>query len=404
MNAERKVNMSDSKIGTSPSRLDRLNQVIASHITDGLIPGAVMLIAHRGKIVHQQALGRQAPDDAKPMRMDSIFRIFSMTKPIVSVTAMMLVEEGRLLLSHPVSRYLPELAQLQVGLPLNGPDGQPALGLAPMQREMTVQDLLRHTSGLTYGIFGASLVKSSYNAAGIGDPDTTNQNLIEKLGSLPLESQPGTTWEYSRATDVLGALLERLCGKPLDAILEERIFTPLGMHDTGFWVPIEQQHRLAEGFAIDPVTQQAVHLLNVRERPQFLSGGGGLVSTAHDYWRFANMLLRGGELDGVRILSRKLVALMTSDHLASLPHAKSGANYLPGPGYGFGLGFAVRTAAGESTIPGSIGDYHWSGLAGTYFWNDPHEQLSAIWMVQAQEQREYYRQLFRNLVYAALPD
>lgn len=396
--------MSDSKSGISSSRLDRLNQVIASHIADGLIPGAVMLLARHGEIVHQQALGRQTPDDATPMRMDSIFRIFSMTKPIVSVVTMMLAEEGRLLLSHPVSQYLPELAQLQVALNLSGADEQPALGLSPAQREMTVQDLLRHTSGLTYGIFGASLVKSSYNAAGIGGPDTTNQSLIDTLATQPLEYQPGTTWEYSRATDVLGALLERLCGKPLDAILQERIFTPLGMPDTGFWVQPEQQHRLAEGFAIDPVTQQAVHLLNVREQPQFLSGGGGLVSTAHDYWRFANMLLRGGELDGVRILSPKLVALMTSDHLASLPQAKSGAHYLPGPGYGFGLGFAVRTAAGEASIPGSIGDYHWSGLAGTYFWNDPQEQLTAIWMVQAQEQREYYRQLFRNLVYATLLD
>ena len=396
--------MSDSKSGISSSRLDRLNQVIASHIADGLIPGAVMLLARHGEIIHQQALGRQTPDDATPMRMDSIFRIFSMTKPIVSVVTMMLAEEGRLLLSHPVSQYLPELAQLQVALNLSGADEQPALGLAPAQREMTVQDLLRHTSGLTYGIFGASLVKSSYNAAGIGGPDTTNQSLIDTLATQPLEYQPGTTWEYSRATDVLGALLERLCGKPLDAILQERIFTPLGMPDTGFWVQPEQQHRLAEGFAIDPVTQQAVHLLNVREQPQFLSGGGGLVSTAHDYWRFANMLLRGGELDGVRILSPKLVALMTSDHLASLPQAKSGAHYLPGPGYGFGLGFAVRTAAGEASIPGSIGDYHWSGLAGTYFWNDPQEQLTAIWMVQAQEQREYYRQLFRNLVYATLLD
>lgn len=396
--------MSYFQTDSASTRLDRLNQVITSHIEDGLIPGAAMLIARHGKVVYQQALGRQTPDDPAPMQLDAIFRIYSMTKPIVSVAVMQLVEEGRLLLSHPVSRYLPELANLQVGLTLSGPEGEPALGLAPAQREMTIQDLLRHTAGLTYGIFGNSLVKSCYNAAGVHGPDISNDNLIQKLATLPLAYQPGTTWEYSRATDVLGALLERIHGKPLDAVLAERIFTPLGMTDTGFWVPSGQQHRLAEGFAIDPLTQQAVYLLNVRERPQFLSGGGGLVSTLHDYWRFANMLLRGGELDGVHILSHKLVALMTSDHLASLPQAKSGASYLPGPGYGFGLGFAVRTAAGESTIPGSIGDYHWSGLAGTYFWNDPQEQLTAIWMVQAQEQREYYRQLFRNLVYASLPD
>lgn len=396
--------MSYFQAGSTSVRLDRLNQVITSHITDQRIPGAVMLIARHGKIVYQQALGRQTPDDEKPMQSDAIFRIYSMTKPIVSVAVMQLVEEGRLLLSQPVSQYFPELKNLQVGVTRYVPEGAPVLELAPAQREMTVQDLLRHTAGLTYGIFGTSLVKSRYNAAGIGDPDMSNDSLIKKLGTLPLAYQPGTTWEYSRATDVLGALLERLCDKPLDAVLAERIFAPLEMPDTGFWVPLEQQHRLAEGFAIDPVTQQAVHSLNVRERPQFLSGGGGLVSTVHDYWRFANMLLRGGELDGVRILSHKLVALMTSDHLGSLPQAKSGADYLPGPGYGFGLGFAVRTAAGEAAIPGSVGDYHWSGLAGTYFWNDPQEQLTAIWMVQAQEQREYYRQLFRNLVYASLTD
>lgn len=396
--------MSYFQADSANMRLERMNHVIASHIADQLIPGAVMLIAQHGKIIHQQALGQQTPDDPAPMQLDSIFRIYSMTKPIVSVAIMQLVEEGQLLLSHPVAHYLPELANLQVGLSIDGPTGEPALDFEPAQSEMTVQDLLRHTAGLTYGIFGDSLVKSCYNAADVGGADTSNDNLVTKLATLPLAYQPGTTWEYSRATDVLGVLLERLCGTPLDAVLAERIFTPLGMTDTGFWVPIEQQHRLAEGFTIDPVTQQAVHLLNVRERPQFLSGGGGLVSTVHDYWRFANMLLHEGELDGVRILSRKLLALMTSDHLASLPQAKSGANYLPGPGYGFGLGVAVRTAAGESAIPGSIGDYHWSGLAGTYFWNDPQEQLTAIWMVQAQEQREYYRQLFRNLVYASLPD
>jgi CubicO group peptidase (beta-lactamase class C family) len=184
--------------------------------------------------------------------------------------------------------------------------------------------------------------------------------------------------------------------------LDEHIFTPLQMPDTGFWVAPEQQHRLAEPFAIDPVTHKAVRLIDVRKRPVFLSGGGGLVSTAADYLRFARMLQGAGELDGVRLLSRKTVAFMTSDHLVQMPQASAGPGYLPGPGYGFGLGFAVRTAIGGAWTPGSVGDFHWSGLAGTYFWIDPQEDLIAIWLMQAPEQRDRFRQLVRNLVHASL--
>ena len=383
-------------------RLDRITGVIVADIGAGRIPGAVMLIAHRGETVFESALGVRDPATGVKLTMDTIFRIYSMTKPIVSVGLMMLVEEGKLLISDPVAKHLPEMGNLKVGVETVGADGKPVLSLVPAVREMTVQDLLRHTSGLTYGIFGESLVKTEYRNAGVERSGITNAEFIEKLATVPLAYQPGTTWEYSRSTDVLGILIERITGMALDAFVEERILKPLKMHDSGFWVPPEQQHRIAEAFDTDPDTGQQIRLLNIRSRPTFLSGGGGMVSTAHDYLRFAAMLRGGGAHDGVRLLSAKTVQFMTSDHLCAIPGATASPTFLPGPGYGFGLGFAVRTSIGGALTPGSEGDFNWSGLGGTYFWIDPAEDLIAIWMMQAPEQRAHYRQLFRNLVYGAL--
>lgn len=388
--------------GFSGARLDALTRRIQADIDDGRIPGAVMLIARDGRVAYEKALGVQDPSNGTPMTLDTIFRIYSMTKPIVSVATMMLVERGALLLSDPVHTYLPELRDLKVGTERSAADGSRVLELEPALQPISVQDLLRHTSGFTYGIFGESLVKETYRAAGIGHPRDSNDEFIGKLGQLPLMYQPGTVWEYSHSTDVLGVLLERVAGKPLDVLLDELILQPLGMHETGFWVDPAQHHRIAEAFSVDPVTGVEVKLNQPRRRPNFLGGGGGMMSTVHDYLRFAQMLANEGELDGVRILSRKTLNFMTSDHLASLPGAKAGASYSPGPGYGFGLGFAVRTESGCAAIPGSVGDFTWSGLAGTYFWVDPQERLLAILMIQAPEQRIHYRQLFRNLVYAAL--
>jgi CubicO group peptidase (beta-lactamase class C family) len=383
----------------SPAGLLRLDRAIEDEIKAGHIPGATLLLASGEHAVLEKAYGNQGSDGSALMTIDSIFRIYSMTKPIVSVAVMMLAEEGRLLISDPVSRYLPELADLQVAR--NDADGK--MVLEPCVREMTIQDLLRHTAGLTYGVFGETTqVKAAYLASGVERGQMSNADLVTRLATLPLAFQPGTTWEYSRATDVLGALVEKVSGQTLDVFLGERIFTPLQMPDTGFWVAPEQQHRLAEPFAIDPVTQNAVRVIDVRKRPVFLSGGGGLVSTARDYLRFARMLRGSGELDGVRLLSRKSVQFMTSDHLVGMPQAAAGPGYLPGPGYGFGLGFAVRTEIGGALTPGSVGDFHWSGLAGTYFWIDPQEDLIAIWLMQAPEQRDRFRQLVRNLVHASL--
>ncbi|MDB5822825.1 MAG: beta-lactamase family protein [Herminiimonas sp.] len=386
----------------SPERLTRLSEVIQSRIDARHIPGAVMLIEHDGKVVLERALGLRDPASDAPMEMDTIFRIYSMTKPVVSVAIMMLVEAGQLLISDPVSKYLPELTGMQVGVEETAEDGSKRLKLVPAAREMTVQDLLRHTSGLTYGIFGESLVKTLYLEKRIERIHTTNADLIRELATVPLAYQPGTLWEYSRSTDVLGGLVERISGASLDVWLDQHILKPLGMKDSGFWVPPAQQHRIAEPFPVDPDRGGKVKLTDIHAKPSFLSGGGGMVSTAHDYLRFTRMLHNDGTLDGVRILSRKTLEYMRSDHLADMPEASRTAGFLPGPGYGFGLGFAVRRTPGAAWTPGSPGDYHWSGLAGTYFWIDPAEKLIAIFLMQAPEQRGEYRQLFRNLVYAAL--
>ena len=379
--------------GLDPQRLQRLERLIQADVEKGRIPGAVMLISRDGKVVMNKAIGQQDAQKGVPMKLDSIFRIYSMTKPIVSVAAMMLVEEGRLQLSDPVSQHIPELKGLKVGVEKG--DG---LDLVAAVREPTVHDLLRHTSGFTYGVFGKNLVKEAYQKAGVDSWDQTNAEFIKKLATVPLMSQPGTQWEYSRSVDVLGVVVERVSGLPLDQFLQARILKPLGMKDTGFWVPADKQARIAEAFPVDPDSKQPVTLAEIRQAPKLLSGGGGMVSTAADYLRFTRMLMNGGELDGVRILSRKTVEYMTSDHIGTV----RGPTYIPGAGYGFGLGFAVRLADGLATTPGSAGDYNWGGLGGTYFWVDPKEKLIAIWMMQAPGQRTYYRGIFRDMVYAAM--
>jgi len=247
-------------------------------------------------------------------------------------------------------------------------------------------------------VFGKNMVKEQYQKAGVDGWDQTNAEFIKKLASVPLMSQPGTQWEYSRSVDVLGVVIERISGQTLDKFLEERILKPLGMKDSGFWVPAEKQARIAEAFTVDPDSKQPVKLTEIRQPPKLLSGGGGMVSTAADYLRFTQMMLNGGELNGVRILSRKTVEYMTTDHLGAV----RGPTYLPGPGYGFGLGFAVRLSDGQAATPGSAGDYNWGGLGGTYFWVDPKEKLIAIWMMQAPGQRVYYRGIYRDMIYGAM--
>jgi len=376
-------------VGLCPDRTQRLMDALKHEVDSGRLPGAVALIARRGQIGLLEAVGVQDPATGAPMRTDSIFRIYSMTKPVVSVAIMMLVERGQLLISDPVSRWLPEYAHPQVAT---------AQGLVPAQQAATVQDLLRHTAGMTYEFLGDSEVQQQYNQHKLASRERNNEEFSHTLASIPLMFQPGSVWAYSRATDVLGRLIEVVSGQSLGDFLHAEIFEPLGMTDTGFWVLPEEEHRIAEPFAHDPDGGIPMQVIEPRQVPALESGGGGLMSTALDYARFLQCLRNKGELNGVRLLSPHTVDYMTSDHLGNIP---ADGTLLP-PGHGFGLGFAVRTHLGLSPVPGSVGLYYWGGIAGTTFFVDPALDMYAMLLIQAPNQRDYYRPLFRNLVYAAL--
>jgi CubicO group peptidase (beta-lactamase class C family) len=382
-------------VGLSTPALARLSLALKERVEHGHIPGAVAIVARHGKVAFHQAFGLRDAANKAPMPDDAIFRIYSMTKPIVSVAVMMLYEQGRLLLNDPIGSHLPELASPQVGVVRDG-----AMQLVPAARPVTVQDLLRHTSGLTYEFRGNSPVHKAYIEAKTARLRQTNAEHVTTLGKLPLLHQPGVRWEYSRSTDVLGRLVEVVSGQTLGAFLQEHVSGPLGMADAGFWVPEKDRGRVAEAFRRDPESGMEVALLDVTRPAIFESGGGGMVASAMDYARFMQMLLNGGHLDGARVLGRKTVELMTADHLGEI---KGPVDLLP-PGHGFGLGFAVRTAVGIAPFPGSVGSYFWGGLAGTTFWIDPAERLIAVLMIQAPGQREHYRVLFRDMVYAAVTD
>jgi len=385
------------EIGLSAKRLARLSATFRQDVESNIIPGAVVLIARGGRVGYAEAFGWQDREAKTPMELDAIFRIASMTKPLTSVAAMILAEEGKLQIAAPVADYLPELAERTVGLER-----------VPAERTMTVQDLLRHTSGLTYAAFGDSPVQMIWRDAQPMTEDQTNAEMMAKLAPLPLMFEPGTTWEYSMSTDVLGRVVEVVSGQDLADFIDARISRPLGLRDTGFAATGERAARVAEP-QIDPSSGARPPMRNVIDPGRWASGGGGAVSTAADYVRFCQMLLNGGELDGTRILAPKTVALMASDHLppdcayGDTARPRFGALApVPEMGYGFGLGFAVRTAAGRCPLPGSVGEYFWSGVYGTAFWIDPVEQLVVVTMMLAPERRLYYRHLLRPLVYGAL--
>jgi CubicO group peptidase (beta-lactamase class C family) len=380
------------EVGLSGAGLARLKAAFQAEIDKGLLPGAVVLIARAGRIAYHEALGRRDPESSAAAAPDDIYRIYSMTKAIVSVATMMLFEEGRFLLGDPVGAYIPGLAKLEVGTVKD--DG--TLDRAPAKAAPTIQDLLRHTSGFTYGFTGNGPIHKLYQEQKIdGYRGQSTEEMVQKLGQLPLIAEPGTVWAYSVSTDVLGRLIEVVSGKTLGEFLHTRVFAPLGMADTGFSVPEAAHGRLAEPFPKDPETGQPVALHNVRRPPRFESGGGGLASTALDYARFLQMSLNGGTLDGERLLSRKTIDFMTADHLGTIPGIEAGR----GPGIGFGLGYGVRLARGISAAQGSVGNYFWGGAAGTRFFVDPSEQLFAILMNQAPARREHHTSLFPNLVY-----
>jgi CubicO group peptidase (beta-lactamase class C family) len=382
------------QLGLSSSRLQRMSDAFKREVDKGTAPGVTVMVARRGQIGWFDAIGQQDPANSAPMAKDSMFRIFSMTKPIVSVGIMMLVEDGHFLLSDPVAKFIPEFAEQKVGVENNG-----KLELVPVTRPMTVQDLLRHTSGITYDHTGNSLVQQLYQQSRLRSRKISNAEHAALVASLPLICQPGAEWNYSRSTDILGRIIEVASGKTLSAFLTERILAPLQMAETAFHTAEENAGRLAEPFPTDPWNGEKVQLFNMLEKPVMESGGGGLVSTTMDYARFCQMLLSGGTLDGVRIIGRKTLQLMASDHLG--PTVKVNSPLMPA-GHGFGLGFAVRTHQGMAPFAGSLGEFFWSGMAGTYFWIDPKEDLFGVFMMQGPGQRQHFRYLVRGMVYAAV--
>ncbi len=397
------------EVGLSAARLGRLTERLKQGVERGEIPGAVVLVARRGKVAYLESFGLRDPESKAPMRADTIFRIASMTKPFTSLAIMMLAEEGRLSIADEAARFLPAFKELKVGVLRRSPDGRTEMAIEPMRRPITIQDLLRHTSGLTYGRAGANPLKQAYLDARIGSTGDTNEQMVAKLSRLALVNQPGTTWEYSVSTDVLGRIVEVVSGMPLDRFIADRITGPLRLPDTGFFAPAAKASRGASAQREGPKNELPV-IPPVTEDLAYKSGGGGMVSTIADYARFCQFWLNGGELDGVRLVSRKTIELMTADHLppgtAMGPDMARFEALLPGPemGQGFGLGFAVRTEAGRNPLHGSPGDYFWGGAYGTYFWVDPKEKLFAVLMMQSPAARLPYRYLMRELVYQAIVD
>jgi len=398
------------EVGMSSQRLAKISTALKKEVADGSFRGAVVMVARKGKLVYEDAIGMQTP--TRPMTKDAIFRIYSMTKPLVSVAAMMLVEDGVIQLTDPVGKFLPGFDKIQVSVATKTAEGQ-AYSMVPAERAMTVQDLLRHTSGLAYGeITQNAPVKDGLERAGAYRKDLdyearglTPKEEVERLAGVPLAFQPGTTWNYSLSVDVLGRVVEAASGKRLGEFLEERLFRSLRMNDTAFYVPAAKTARLAEPLEKDRFSGQPVKLIDVSALPKNDSGGAGAVSTAGDYLRFCQMMMNGGRLDGARILGPATVRLMTSDHLGNFiaTPVQPGELLLGVKGYTFGLGFAVRQGDGVAGVPGSAGDYTWAGYAGTYFWVDPKESLTGVLMTQAPSpQRAYFRKLLRQLVYASI--
>jgi CubicO group peptidase (beta-lactamase class C family) len=401
--------LADSLVQTHPSEagfstvgVARLDAYIKNEIATDKIPGAAMLIERHGNVAYYGSFGVRDPGTKAPMSADTIFRIYSMSKPITSIAAMMLVEEGKLALDEPVAKYIPAFAKVKVGVEKKGETGVATLDLVAPRRPMTIQDLLRHTAGLTYGFFGEGLVKQAYVDAKIFSEDMDNAGFADRIAKLPLAYQPGTTWDYSHATDILGRVIEVVSGQSLYQFEKERIFDPLGMKDTSFYVvDPAKQALIAEPFPSDRTIGKDAEMNDPRILRKWESGGGGMVSTITDYARFLRMLLNGGALDGKRYLSPKTVAYMGSNHIGPVAGVVPGPYYLPGPGFGFGLGFAVRTEPGISPIEGSVGEMNWSGAGGTAFWIDPKEDMFVVFMAQTVSQRTRIRTTLRNLVYGA---
>ena len=397
------VEQDPSNVGMSAERLDRITALAQRYVDEDKLAGVVTLIARDGAIVHFEAVGQRGAEDERPMTEDALFRIFSMTKPITAVAAMMLYEEGLFQLTDPVDKFVPEFAEMTV----LGEDGV----VRPAEKQMTMHQLLSHTTGLSYGFNSDDTVDKLYNDAELWNSEDLDE-LAEKLAEIPLKFEPGAQWHYSVAVDITGLVVQRLSGLRFDVFLKERLFDPLGMEDTFFNVPPGKMGRFLPNHSWDDENERLEQLESdefVRyEDVTLFSGGGGLVSTAMDYLRFCEMLRRGGELDGVRILSPKTVEYMTTDHLpgalSAIAAGESPSATIWGKGFGFGLGFGVLNDAVKSGVIGSNGEYNWGGAAGTVFWIDPVEEVIAIGMIQLMGSPWPLRQEMKVLTYQALTE
>jgi CubicO group peptidase (beta-lactamase class C family) len=401
-------------VGMSSARLENLTRALQAEVDNGHIPGAVVMINRRGKLVYSQALGYQDKHAHRPMKTDAVFRIFSMIKPIIAVATMILVEEGKLVLADPVSKYLPEFANMKVCNAGKNDDGTTVCTLVPAESPITLQDLLRHTSGIGYGETTTnSVIKQAYSDAGLYDAGSSEYNQprvlhsqeLKGLAKAPLSSQPGTNWEYGISMELMGRIIEVASGQPLATFLDQHIWAPLNMTDTGFYVPPGKLSRLAQPFEVDPFTNTPISMLEVTQVPNDDGTGGSVVSSAPDYLNFVQMLLNGGRLKGHRIVSPMTITLMTSDQLGNRTTVplSPGRLMMGVDGYTFGLGFMVRQGSGLASVPGSPGEYMWSGVGGTLFWVDPREQLAVVVMAQVPGKvRGYYRRLIKGMVSAAV--
>jgi CubicO group peptidase (beta-lactamase class C family) len=392
-------------VGLSSERLARIGEVMDGYVEAGAIPGAIGVVARRGKIAYFETFGFADRESKKPMAKDTLFRMYSMTKAVTGVAVMILHEEAGFSLTTPVSRWLPELKNLQVAVEsVDAATGDRRYRLEPAARELTVADLLRHTDGLSYAGPFDEKGERAYEKLGVGSQDQTLEEFVAKLAKAPLHDHPGTVFRYGYGMDVLGRLVEVISGQRYDRFLEERIFRPLGMGDTAFYAPAAKKERLATLYA--PSEDGGIKRSLAPAQTSFLSepkifwGGAGLVSTAMDYLRFSLMLLNGGELEGVRLLSRKSVELMASDHLGDLPRVG-----LLGEGDGFGFTFRVNLSPGKNGALGSVGEYGWGGAAGTRFFIDPQEEMVTLFFIQIlPHQTLTYGSELKNLVYQSIVD
>ncbi len=388
----------------NPLGLDRVSEYLSEQVAQGKIPGAVLLIEQHGKPIYHEFFGVRDVATQLSMSDDTIFRLFSMTKPITSVVAMMLIEEGKFKLDDPVAKYIPSFANVKVGVEKKAEDGTATLELVPPNHPVTIFDLMRQTSGITYGFYGNSLVRKAYAAANIYAGDFDNAEFAERIARLPLQNQPGTLWQYGHSTDILGRIMEIVTGKSLLGIEREKLLDPLGMNETRFYVADPEKKKLIAR----PMPNDSDFRVGFESKPEipmkWESGGGGMVSTMSDFARFAQMILNGGTLDGRQYLSSKSFELMTTDHVGPGSGVGRDFFYFPGDGFGFGLGFAVRTDPGNAKPPpaGSLGELKWDGASGCYFVVDRKQDMFFVLLEQSPSERQRIQPAVKRLIYEAM--